>query len=163
MAPIVQEAGWASGPVWTGVEKVQFLTDTGVRTPNRPARSEPLYRLRHPGPLTAGNSFFFNFFPPRYLPLPWRELWGSFTPAHCVINTAYQEKGKARSEPTAVSAPAFDSLCEAQECGIPDDVTFSLEKRAIIQYSWRHESRLYGKLSDRIFCSVLRPYNDIGL
>jgi len=103
------------------VEKIQFLTAAGVPTPNRPVRSEPLYRLRHPGPLRAGNSFFFFS---RYLPLPWRGLWGSFTPAHGVINTAYQEKGKARSEPTAVSAPAFDSLCEAQECGIPDNVKF---------------------------------------
>jgi len=83
-----------------------------------------------PGPLSWKQFFFLG-----YLPLPWRGLWGSFTPAHCVINTAYQEKGKAQSEPTVVSAPAFHILCEAQECCIPDSVTFSLKKRAIIQYS----------------------------
>ena len=44
--PIVQEAGWAPGPVWTGAEN---LVSTGIRSPYRPGRSESLYRLRHPG------------------------------------------------------------------------------------------------------------------
>ena len=35
--PIVQGAGWAPGPVWTGAEN---LTPTGIRSPDRPARSE---------------------------------------------------------------------------------------------------------------------------
>jgi hypothetical protein len=30
---MVQEAGWASGPVWTGVEN---LDPTGIRSPDRP-------------------------------------------------------------------------------------------------------------------------------
>jgi len=34
--PIVQETGWAPGPVWTGAEN---LTPTGIRSPDRPARS----------------------------------------------------------------------------------------------------------------------------
>ena len=33
---IVQEAGWASEPVWTGVEN---LAPTGIRFPDLPARS----------------------------------------------------------------------------------------------------------------------------
>jgi len=33
--PILQEAGWAPGPVWTG----------GKSRPHRPARSQSLYRL----------------------------------------------------------------------------------------------------------------------
>ena len=41
--PIVQEAEWAPGPVWTGVRKRTFLAHAWVRTPNRPARSESLY------------------------------------------------------------------------------------------------------------------------
>ena len=44
--PIVQEAGWASVPVWIGAEN---LAPTGVRSPDLPARSESLYRLRHFG------------------------------------------------------------------------------------------------------------------
>ena len=42
--PIVQEAGWAPGSVWTGVKN---LATTGVRTPDRPARSQSLYRLSY--------------------------------------------------------------------------------------------------------------------
>ena len=41
--PIVQEAGWASRPVWTGAEN---LTPTRIRSPDRPDRIESLYRLR---------------------------------------------------------------------------------------------------------------------
>jgi hypothetical protein len=40
--PIVQEAGWAPGPVWTGAEN---LPPTGIRTLDNPACSQSLYRL----------------------------------------------------------------------------------------------------------------------
>ena len=40
--PIVQEAGWAPGPVWTGAEN---LAHTGIRSPDRPARIQSLCRL----------------------------------------------------------------------------------------------------------------------
>ena len=42
---IVKEAGWAPGPVWTGAEN---LAPTGIRSPDHPARSQSLYRLRYP-------------------------------------------------------------------------------------------------------------------
>ena len=42
---IVQEAGWAPGPVWKDAEN---LAPTGIRSPDRPARSQSLYRLRYP-------------------------------------------------------------------------------------------------------------------
>ena len=45
--PIVQEAGWAPGSVWTGAEN---LAPTGTRSPHRPARSQSLYRLSYRGP-----------------------------------------------------------------------------------------------------------------
>jgi hypothetical protein len=45
--PVVQGAGWAPGPVWTGAEN---LTPTEIRSPARPSRSQSLYRLRCPGP-----------------------------------------------------------------------------------------------------------------
>ena len=35
--PIVQEAGWVPGPVWTGAEN---LSPTGIRSPIRPAHSQ---------------------------------------------------------------------------------------------------------------------------
>ena len=45
--PIIYGTRWAPGPVWTAAEN--FAT-TGMRSPNRPARGESLYRLRYPGP-----------------------------------------------------------------------------------------------------------------
>ena len=44
-ATIVQKAEWAPGPVWTGAEN---LVPTGIRSPDRPARSQSLYRLSYP-------------------------------------------------------------------------------------------------------------------
>jgi hypothetical protein len=46
--PIVQETGWAPGPVWIGAEN---LAPTGIRSSDLPARSGSLYRLSYPGPL----------------------------------------------------------------------------------------------------------------
>jgi hypothetical protein len=46
--PIVQEAGWAPGPVWIGAEN---LVPTGIRFPDRPARSGSLHQLSYPDPL----------------------------------------------------------------------------------------------------------------
>jgi hypothetical protein len=45
--PIVQEAGWAPGPVWTCAKN---LDPTGIRSPDRPYRSQSQYRLSYPGP-----------------------------------------------------------------------------------------------------------------
>jgi hypothetical protein len=42
--PIVQEAGWVPGPVWTVAEN---LAPTAIRTPDLPARSQSLYRLSY--------------------------------------------------------------------------------------------------------------------
>jgi hypothetical protein len=42
--PIVQEAVCATGPVWTGAEN---LASTGFWSPDRPARSQSLYRLSY--------------------------------------------------------------------------------------------------------------------
>ena len=44
--PIVQEAGWAPGPVWTGAEN---LAPSRIWSPNRPARTQSLYRLSYLG------------------------------------------------------------------------------------------------------------------
>ena len=39
--PTVQEAGWAPEPVWLGAENLAL---TGIRSADRPARSQSLYR-----------------------------------------------------------------------------------------------------------------------
>ena len=57
----LQEAGWAPGPVWAGAE---ILAATEIRSPDRPACSEELCRLRNPGPLARLSSELY-----RYLPL----------------------------------------------------------------------------------------------
>ena len=46
LAPLVQEAGWAPGPLWTGAEN---LVPTGIRSPDRPAHSASLCRLSYRG------------------------------------------------------------------------------------------------------------------
>jgi hypothetical protein len=45
LAPIVQEAGLGPGPVWTDTEN---LAPNGIRSPDRPARSQSLYHLSYP-------------------------------------------------------------------------------------------------------------------
>jgi hypothetical protein len=55
--PIVQEAGWAPGPVWTGVEN---LAPTGIRSPDRQARSQSLYRLRYSAHFYRGNRLLIS-------------------------------------------------------------------------------------------------------
>jgi len=53
----VQEAGWTPGSVWTGAEN---LAATGIRSPDRPARSQSLYRLSCRGPLLNKRTFQIN-------------------------------------------------------------------------------------------------------
>jgi len=43
--PIVWEAGWAPGLIWTGAEN---LAPTSIQSLDRPAHSQSLYRLRYP-------------------------------------------------------------------------------------------------------------------
>jgi hypothetical protein len=57
--PILQEAEWALGPVWTGAEN---FTPTGIRSPDLPARSQSLYRLSYPGPLVTGPEWYSTIF-----------------------------------------------------------------------------------------------------
>ena len=48
LTPIMQEAEWVPQPVWTGAEKFAL---NGIRSPDRPARTESFNRLQYPGPL----------------------------------------------------------------------------------------------------------------
>jgi len=58
--PILQEAEWAPEPVLTGGEN---FAPTGIRFPDRPARSQSLYRLRYPAHCKLkGNIIFYAFF-----------------------------------------------------------------------------------------------------
>jgi len=71
--PIVQEAGWAPGPVWIGAEN---LASTGIRSPDRPARSESLYRLRYPAHSVLSRKWNWGgrgLF--QRTAIPWRRPW----------------------------------------------------------------------------------------
>jgi hypothetical protein len=57
--PIVQEAGWAPGPVWTGAEN---LAPTGIRSPDHPACSQSLYGLRYPTHHISFGQFVFKVY-----------------------------------------------------------------------------------------------------
>ena len=57
--PLLQEAGWAPGPVWTGAEN---LAPTGIRSPYRPIRSHSLYLLSYPAYLRHYNLLTFILF-----------------------------------------------------------------------------------------------------
>ena len=64
------EASWIPGPVWTGAEN---LTSTGIRFPDRPARSQSLYRLSCTGPPSCYDAYWitekssFNLYKQRIL------------------------------------------------------------------------------------------------
>ena len=55
--PIVQEAGWVPGLVWTAAES---LSPTGIRFPDLPTCRESLYRLRYLGIPCQLNPVFFK-------------------------------------------------------------------------------------------------------
>ena len=55
---ILQEAGWVSGPIWTGVKNP---TRTGICSPDVPVCSESLYLLSYPGHVFVFvSSLFFS-------------------------------------------------------------------------------------------------------
>ena len=56
--PIVQEAGWAPGPVWTG-GKSRPRRDS---IPDRPARSQSLYRLSYPAHTLVTYAIYNNMY-----------------------------------------------------------------------------------------------------
>ena len=47
--------GWVGSR--TGVDGAENLVPSGIRFPDRPARSELLYRLRYRGPFNDGDTF----------------------------------------------------------------------------------------------------------
>ena len=51
--PIMYEAGWDTERVWTGEE---YLAAPGIRSSNRPARSESLHQLSYPGPIVPNTA-----------------------------------------------------------------------------------------------------------
>jgi hypothetical protein len=93
LVPIVQKAGWAPGPVWTGVEN---LAPFRIRSPDRPARSQSLNRLCYPvHGVMIDDSIFFKM----NSHIQWRWMH-SYT--LCVtVTEVLQFRSPKCSEPTA--------------------------------------------------------------
>ena len=45
LVPIVEQAGWAPGPVWTNIETIKSLPPTRVQITDHPGSSNLLYKL----------------------------------------------------------------------------------------------------------------------
>jgi hypothetical protein len=57
--PIVQEVRWAPAAVWTGADNLAAIR---IRSPDRPALSESLYRLRYRGlPYCRGMKCYLSY------------------------------------------------------------------------------------------------------
>ena len=67
----VQGTGWAPGLVWTGSD---YLASTGIRSPDRPDRSESLYRLSCPNYLQIKGLQPFYVEGPHPL---WADSWAA--------------------------------------------------------------------------------------
>ena len=57
-APILQEAGWAPGPVWTGGKSRPHRDSI----PDRPARSQSLYRLSYPAHILFSSALYIYIY-----------------------------------------------------------------------------------------------------
>jgi hypothetical protein len=73
--PIVQEAGRAPGPVWTGAEN---LAPTGIRSPDRPSHSQSLYWLSYPAHFCTNIIpviiYIYDFVFPFHIPVSWAQF-----------------------------------------------------------------------------------------
>jgi hypothetical protein len=103
--PIVQKAGWAPGPVWTGAEK---LAPTEIRSSDRPARSQSLYRLRYPAQWKRSRYCIFRVsvcslsHPANKAHVPYCWLWYVCSyhifPRYFINGTIFGKKGTERTK-----------------------------------------------------------------
>ena len=73
----MEEGGWAPGPVWTGAEN---LASTGIRSPDRPARSEPLYDWAIAAPNTSWRAIYITSHMPLECTVPVLWILKNFLP-----------------------------------------------------------------------------------
>jgi len=77
--PILQEAGWAPGPVWTGAKSRPHWDSI----PDRPARSQSLYQLSHPAHNSLKWSVLFRTTHPKPASIPFFPIHAT-RPAHLI-------------------------------------------------------------------------------
>jgi hypothetical protein len=117
--PIVQEVGWAPDLVWTGGKS----RPTGIRSPDRPSRSQSLYRLSYPAhspikdmyqmfPLVVWTSTMFARVSPHH------EIW----PYHhllCLMFYYYPQQAACPSmSPCLLLLPLNDTVTSWHETQI---------------------------------------------
>jgi hypothetical protein len=86
--PILQEAGWAPGSVWTCAKN---LASTGTQSPDRPARSHSLYRLSYrPPAVVVAQRFCANRPNCEFRVLPRRFVASALTRAKTLPRTRLQ-------------------------------------------------------------------------
>ena len=140
--PVVQEAGWASGPVWTGA------APTGIRSPDRPARRQSLYRLRYPAyavEVTAINYIIhYGTVPSKHTinkaPPPsadFKNAW-SYTPAPptCLYNVGRDKLICYRVSTSALTKHSSKLNLQEARSHVPSSV------RNIQSYRWNQHSCL---------------------
>jgi hypothetical protein len=101
--PIVQEAGWAPELVWTCPKN---LAPTGIPSPDRPARSQSLYRLSYAAHYTS----LFNFIIIRVVLI----LNGNITTCSVLICKSHENHDKLFLSGTARALLTWYNLREVQ-------------------------------------------------
>jgi hypothetical protein len=114
--PFVLEAGWVTGPFWTGAEN---LTPTRIRALDRTARSVSLFRLLYPSPLCSSNVSYIKI--EHICPAAFGlNISARFLHRPCLMHTATQSGGVIRRPQTAHKAchmlislkQLYDLLCQ---------------------------------------------------
>jgi len=85
----VQEAWWAPGSVWTGMEKRQSLVDMAVRSQVLPASSKSVHWLRYSGPLCLLLGGLYYLVPISYTEANIRLSHACFAHKTCVTMLGY--------------------------------------------------------------------------
>jgi hypothetical protein len=91
--PLEQDVEWSRGPVWTGAENFAL---TGIRSPDRPARSEPRLRITALRPLSAEAKVHLQTSPCRICGGQ-RGNWTGFSPRTSVFPCQYHSTDAAYS------------------------------------------------------------------
>ena len=89
--PIVQEAGWAPGPVWTGAEN---LAPTGIRSTDLPGHTLSLYRMSYPAHTRFYQSLNFHY--------------SHFFPLHCILSLCTHFS----------SVVCIQTICQTLSCAV---------------------------------------------
>ena len=107
--PILHESGWAPGPVWTGGKSRPHRNSI----PDRPARSQSLYRLSYRahvhvgGPLLLSDFHKTSIFWPDFFKNPQMSNFMKFRPVGAEL---FQANGRTNGRRQTETVPKMQSL-----------------------------------------------------